>query len=88
VKKMLKNRIFPVLCLFRFEREARGTQEMRKREPSPLDVLEARVAQLAAALAVLAPAVRAEAAADPAAPDARALRGFPPVANDRRSSGP
>jgi hypothetical protein len=67
---------------------------MSKRQPSPLEVIEARVAQLAAALAVLAPGA-AGGPSDPArspppgrGSDAGALRGPPPPANDRRSSGP
>jgi hypothetical protein len=64
---------------------------MSKRQPSPLEVIEARVSQLAAALAVLAPRA-ADHPSDPPPPasgaDARALRGPAPPANDRRSSGP
>jgi hypothetical protein len=64
---------------------------MSKRQPSPLEVIEARVAQLAAALAALAPSVASgpsDLPAPPGGPDARALRGSAPPANDRRSSGP
>jgi hypothetical protein len=60
---------------------------MSTRQPSPLEVIEARVSQLAAALAVLAPRVAghpADRASPPPAsdgPDARALRAPAPPAN-------
>jgi hypothetical protein len=67
---------------------------MRRRPPSPLDVLEARVAQLAAALAALAPPLpepsdeRDKVETPPGPGDASPLRAPPPPANDPRASGP